>query len=90
MQQPQQNTPNMFVDSIICGAIGGGIAWTLGRHLYLWAMLSAIVGPLFILFASLLVEAMPEDLPGKYSGTYEFAIFAAAVAILALIDPFPA
>lgn len=86
--EPPQNPPSLFVDAVICGAIGGGIALLLGRPMYLWALLCTMVGPIFIMLAERVVAAMPPTLPGKHSGTYEFAAFAVCVAILVGLAPF--
>jgi hypothetical protein len=88
MQQPQGNAPNLFVDALICGVIGGGLAYALGRPPFLWAMLCTLIGPVFIMFAAHFVASMPSDLPGRESGTWEFAAFALLVAILIAINPF--
>ena len=88
MAKPQPNPTNLFQDALICGVMGGAIAAALGRPFFLWSMLSTFVGPLFILAASRLVPLLPESLPGRRSGTYEFAAFGLVVAVLAVIDPF--
>lgn len=88
MQQPEQNGPNLFVDALICGAIGASISYVFGRPLFLWAMLCTLVGPVFILFAGRFVHSLPPDLPGRESGTWEFAAFALLIAILVAINPF--
>lgn len=88
MFQPPFNTGYLFVDSLICGMMGGTIAWLLGEPLPLWAMLSALFGPVFILWASRLTYLLPPILPGRQSGTYEFAAFALCVAILVGLHPF--
>jgi hypothetical protein len=88
MQQPEQNGPNLFVDALICGSIGAGVAYAFGRPLLLWAMLCTLVGPVFILFASHVVRSLPPNLPGRESGTWEFAAFALLVAIAVAINPF--
>lgn len=88
MPQPQPGKPHLFVDSIICGAIGLGIAAVFGRRMFLWGMLCALAGPLFILWAGRLVHLLPDRLPGKYSGTYEFMAFAFCIAIVAALGPF--
>ena len=86
--RPQPNPTNLFQDALICGVLGGGVASAFGRPFFLWAMLCTFFGPLFILAASRLVPLLPATLPGRRSGTYEFAVFALVVAVLAMINPF--
>lgn len=88
MDRPPPNPTNLFQDALICGVMGGAIAAALGRPFFLWAMLCTLVGPLFILAAARLVPLLPETLPGRRSGSYEFAAFALIVAVLVVIDPF--
>lgn len=89
MKEPQQLPPNMFVDAFICGAIGGTVAYAVGEDFLAWTVLSLIVGPLFVLIASILVELLPDTLPGKRSGYYEFALFGLLVLLIVLNNPFP-
>lgn len=89
MGEPRQNPPNMFVDAFICGAIGGTVAYAMGEDFYAWVILSLIVGPLFVLIASIVVEILPGALPGRRSGYYEFALFALIVMLILLLNPFP-
>ncbi len=88
MQQHPSGNANLFQDAVICGAIAGGIAWLFGRHLFFWMLVCAIVGPIIVLWAGRAVRALPFDLPGKQSGTYEFAVFSLLAAILIALDPF--
>lgn len=86
--EPPQNPPSLFVDAIICGTIGGGIAMLFGRPMFLWALLCTMLGPVFIMLAERVVAAMPPTLPGKYSGAWEFAAFALCLAVLVALAPF--
>ncbi len=81
MQQPSPNEGYLFQDSLICGAMGAAIAYLLGAHLFAVAMLCALIGPIFILWASRVLRAARLDLPGRESGTYEFGAFAVCVAV---------
>ena len=81
MQQPSHNDGYLFEDSIICGAMGGAIAYLLGAHLFAVAMLCALFGPIFILWAARALRSVRLDLPGRESGTYEFAAFAVCVVV---------
>lgn len=81
-KQPAQI--HIFQDSVICGMIGGGVAAALGAPFFLWTMLCAIAGPLAIFAATLLLDALPLELPYRDAGVYEFALFALCVAITVL------
>lgn len=72
---------HIFQDALICGMIGGTIAYMLGAPFNLWAMLCAIAGPLAIFATTLVLDALPVTLPYRASGAYEFALFALATAI---------
>lgn len=87
MQQPPPGNANLFQDTIICGAIGGGIAWLLGRHLFLWMLMCAMVGPVIVLWAGRAIRALPYDLPGKQGGAYEFAIFSLFALVFIALGP---
>jgi hypothetical protein len=87
MQQPPPGNANLFQDALICGAIGGGLAWLFGKHLFLWMLLCAMVGPIVVLWAARAIHALPVDLPGKTSGAYEFALFSLLAAILIALGP---
>ncbi len=76
---------HIFQDAVICGMLGGAVAFALGAPFILWAMLCAIAGPLAIFAATLLLDALPLELPYRESGTYEFALFALCVAIAVLV-----
>lgn len=87
MQQPPAGNANLFQDTIICGAIGGGIAWLFGRQLFLWMLMSAMVGPVIVLWAGRAVRALPYDLPGKQGGAYEFALFSLLAVLVIAFGP---
>ena len=75
----------LFQDAIICGMIGGAVAWALGEPFTLWAMLSALAGPLVILAASRALDALPFALPYREEGAHEFAVFAVLAALAVLL-----
>lgn len=72
---------HIFQDAVICGMIGGTVAFVLGAPFNLWAMMGAIAGPLAIFAATYALDALPLTLPYRESGAYEFALFALGTAI---------
>lgn len=76
-----ENNDNPFHDAVICGMIGGGVAWLLGTSFVLPAMLSALLGPLFI--RGLLALFPSWELTSR--GWQVFAGWAVLVAIAVVI-----
>ena len=74
-----------FEDAVICGMLGGAIAWLLGESFVVSAMLCAIAGPLFIFGASKLLAVLPVSLPGREHGIYEFLLFSICVVVAVTI-----
>ena len=70
-----------FEDAVICGMLGGAIAWLLGESFVVSAMLCAVAGPIFIFGASKVLAALPVSLPAKDYGVYEFLLFSICVAL---------
>ena len=79
---------HIFQDALICGVIGGVVAFLLGAPGTTWAMLCAIAGPLSIYFATLALEKFFANLPYRESGVYEFALFALATAVAVRLSQF--
>ncbi len=71
----------LFEDAVICGMLGGAIAWLLGESFVVSAMLCAVAGPIFMIVAHKALAALPVSLPGKEARVYEFLLFAICVAL---------
>lgn len=71
----------LFQDGVICGVIGGAVAWLMGAPIALWGLLSVLAGPLSILAITIALDQLPFAVPGRGAGAHEFAVYAAIVAV---------
>ncbi|MFP3920075.1 MAG: hypothetical protein ACLFPA_02615 [Dichotomicrobium sp.] len=76
-----ENNDNPFHDAVICGMIGGGVAWLLGASFVLPAMLSALLGPLFVRGLPALFPSW-ELPPGGWQVFTGWAVLVAIVVLL--------